>query len=202
MNGVYYPLAAAICEIVNAISRATEVRCSPETTPGSVYNLDALHRTATSHTLRFNPTSPSTHLQRNGRLFWATRFGNCPVRVLALHPELITIVARRAIHDISPIWRVSEYCRGPPGQRLESRPGTPSSTGARLVRGSGAADCRHACRRHRGRHALELSLDAVMLVEGHPSEESERPDGQLRPAPSSRRSTGPLSIRLSRPNPI
>src|SRR5215472_10175972 len=42
MNGVYYPLGGVICSIVNQNLRASGVRCSRETTPGSVYNVDAL----------------------------------------------------------------------------------------------------------------------------------------------------------------
>jgi len=42
LNGVYYPVGKAICEVVNRDLRTHGVRCSPETTPGSVYNIEAL----------------------------------------------------------------------------------------------------------------------------------------------------------------
>ena len=42
LNGVYYPVGKAICAIVNQDIRSHGIRCSPETTPGSVYNIDAL----------------------------------------------------------------------------------------------------------------------------------------------------------------
>jgi hypothetical protein len=42
MNGVYYPVSKAICEIVNRDLRTHSVRCSPEVTPGSVYNVRAI----------------------------------------------------------------------------------------------------------------------------------------------------------------
>src|SRR5215831_293155 len=41
-NGVYYPAGKAICQIVNRDFSMDRVRCSPETTPGSVYNIGAL----------------------------------------------------------------------------------------------------------------------------------------------------------------
>ena len=41
-NGVYYPLGEVICEIVNQNLHESGVRCSRETTPGSVYNVEAL----------------------------------------------------------------------------------------------------------------------------------------------------------------
>ena len=42
MNGVYYPVGKAICQIVNRDLRTHGVRCSPEATPGSVYNTGAI----------------------------------------------------------------------------------------------------------------------------------------------------------------
>jgi len=42
LNGVYYPAGKAICEIVNRDLSIDGVRCSLETTPGSVYNIHAL----------------------------------------------------------------------------------------------------------------------------------------------------------------
>src|SRR5215472_10034978 len=42
LNGVYYPVGKAICEIVNRDLGTDGVRCSPETTPGSVYNTRAI----------------------------------------------------------------------------------------------------------------------------------------------------------------
>src|SRR6516165_8364268 len=42
LNGVYYPVGKAICEIVNRDLSIDGVRCSPETTPGSVYNIHAI----------------------------------------------------------------------------------------------------------------------------------------------------------------
>ena len=41
LNGIYYPVGKAICQIVNRDLSTDGVRCSPETTPGSVYNMRA-----------------------------------------------------------------------------------------------------------------------------------------------------------------
>ena len=41
VNGNYFATARAICAVVNAAARG-DARCSPEATPGSVYNLDGL----------------------------------------------------------------------------------------------------------------------------------------------------------------
>src|ERR1700757_1294354 len=42
LNGVYYPVGEAICEIVDRDTKKYGVRCSAEGTPGSAYNLDAI----------------------------------------------------------------------------------------------------------------------------------------------------------------
>ena len=41
-NGIYYPLGEVICGIVNQNLHESGIRCSRETTPGSVYNVSAL----------------------------------------------------------------------------------------------------------------------------------------------------------------
>ena len=41
-NGIYYPVGKAICRIVNRDLATHGVRCSPEATPGSVYNITAV----------------------------------------------------------------------------------------------------------------------------------------------------------------
>ena len=42
LNGVYYPVGNAICQIVNRDLSTNGVRCSPEATPGSVYNVGGI----------------------------------------------------------------------------------------------------------------------------------------------------------------
>src|SRR6202007_2382253 len=41
LNGVYYPVGEAICEIVDRDTKKYGVRCSAEGTPGFAYTLDA-----------------------------------------------------------------------------------------------------------------------------------------------------------------
>ena len=43
VTGVYYPLGGAICRLMNADKHKTNVRCSVESTGGSVYNANALN---------------------------------------------------------------------------------------------------------------------------------------------------------------
>lgn len=42
INGVYYPAGGAICRLVNKARKEIGVRCAVESTPGSIYNINAL----------------------------------------------------------------------------------------------------------------------------------------------------------------
>ena len=101
LNGVYYPVGGAICAIVNEYVHTTGVRCSPETTPGSVYNLDALRSGELEFALVQSDTAFDAHTGKgavSGNPFPDLR------SVLVLHSELVTIVARaniRALSDLS-----------------------------------------------------------------------------------------------------
>ena len=58
LNGVYYPVGEAICQIVNRDLSTHGVRCSPEATPGSVYNIGAIQ----SSELEFGVVQSDVHL--------------------------------------------------------------------------------------------------------------------------------------------
>jgi TRAP transporter TAXI family solute receptor len=91
LTGVYYPVAKAICAIVNQDIRAHHVRCSPETTPGSVYNIDALR----SGELDFAIVqSDVLFAANNGRGAWLGHPFADLRSVLSLYPELVTVIAR------------------------------------------------------------------------------------------------------------
>src|SRR6516162_7711467 len=91
LHGVYYPVGKAICAIVNQDIRAHGIRCSPETTPGSVYNVDALR----SGELDFAIVqSDVQYAAYNGRGVWLG-YPFADLRsVMSLYPELVTVMAR------------------------------------------------------------------------------------------------------------
>ncbi len=100
LNGVYYPVGGAICAIVNEHLRATGVRCSPETTPGSGYNLDALR----SGELEFAIVQSDVAFDAySGTGSFADRPFPALRSVLVLHPELVTIVGRAGLQKISDL---------------------------------------------------------------------------------------------------
>jgi TRAP transporter TAXI family solute receptor len=91
MAAVYYPVAKAICQAIFSELRKQGIWCSPETTPGSAYNVEHI----VSGELEFA-------IVQSDILFSAYkgigRWEGKPVTglrsVLSLYPELISVVAR------------------------------------------------------------------------------------------------------------
>jgi TRAP transporter TAXI family solute receptor len=91
LNGVYYPVGKAICAIVNQDIHTHGIRCSPETTPGSVYNIDALR----SGELDFAIVQSDVQFAAyNGRGAWLGHPFADLRSVIPLYPELVTVLAR------------------------------------------------------------------------------------------------------------
>lgn len=90
VTGVYYPTGGAMAKLVNAGTAGHGVRLSVESTGGSVYNLNAV----SSGQLQFGMAQADLHYQAwNGLGEWAEApLGNLR-SVMALHPEVVTLVA-------------------------------------------------------------------------------------------------------------
>jgi TRAP transporter TAXI family solute receptor len=88
---VYNKVGRAICEVVNQDIRELGVRCSAENTPGSQYNVDAIH----SGELEFGIVqSDIAYTAYNGKGTFANRpFGDLR-SVAVLYPEIVTLMAR------------------------------------------------------------------------------------------------------------
>jgi uncharacterized protein len=166
LNGVYYPVGRAICDIVDRDINKTDVRCSPEETAGSVYNLDALR----SGDLEFGIVqSDVAYAAYNGEGAYADKPFRELRSVLVLYPEYITILVRegsgiRQIADLAgrrinvgrrgggafATWDAIETALGwKNGQRTQVTDLGPRAAGAALCAGE---------------------IDASILVVGHPSE--------------------------------
>jgi hypothetical protein len=99
-NGVYYPVTRAICGTIGPELRAQGIRCSPETTPGSVYNVDFVH----SGELEFAIVqSDVAFAASKGTGDWSGRPVADLRSVLAFYPELVTVIARKDanIHSLA-----------------------------------------------------------------------------------------------------
>jgi uncharacterized protein len=162
-NGVYYPVGGAICTIVNEDLRSSGVRCSSETTPGSVYNVEALRSGELEFALVQSDVAFAAY---NGE----GAFAGAPFRdlrsVLSLHSELVTIVARPEIHQL-PDLSGKRINVGPDGSGsrqtwdgIQAALGWTPAQAPRIVEMStdeiGGALC-------------SGSIDAALLVLGHPS---------------------------------
>ena len=94
-NGIYYPVGKAICQIVNRDFSMHSVRCSPEATPGSAYNIGALQ----SGELEFAIVQSDVHFAAyKGEGAWIGRPFLGLRSVMSLYPELVTVMARTDSH--------------------------------------------------------------------------------------------------------
>ena len=165
VGGSYYASAQAICEVVNRAERG-RLRCSPDPTQGSIYNLDALRKGQ----IDFAIVQSDWHreaFEGTGIYAGDGRFENLR-SVLSLYEEPITLLARRG----AGIYRAADLV----GKRIDI--GRPASgrraTIERLLAALAFAPENFA-------KVVELSssgaldelcagaLDATILVVGHPN---------------------------------
>jgi TRAP transporter TAXI family solute receptor len=93
VTGVYYPAGGAICRLVNRDRAKHGLRCSVESTGGSVANVNLLKSSeiefgVAQSDVQFNATNGQGQFQKDGAM------GDLRA-VFALHPEPFTVVARK-----------------------------------------------------------------------------------------------------------
>ena len=93
VTGVYYPAGGAICRLVNKGRKEHGVRCSVESTGGSVYNLNTIR----AGELDMGVAQSDVQYQAyNGTDQFTEAGANKDLRsVFSLHPEPFTVVARK-----------------------------------------------------------------------------------------------------------
>lgn len=103
ITGVYYPTGGAISKIVNKNRRRDRIRASVESTPGSVFNVNAV----ITNDLEFGIVQSDRQYQAlKGLSEWKRRGPQKTLRsVFSLHSEVVTLVASvdskiRAIKDL------------------------------------------------------------------------------------------------------
>ncbi len=164
MDGLYYPVGKAICRVAGPDLRAMDIRCSPETTPGSVYNVDAVQSGELELGLAQTDVERAAY---QGYGPWQGRPVSDLRSVLALHSELVTIIARADAH----IHAISDLA----GKRVNVGS---YGTGTRATWESMAMELG---REKMPAHLMELraeeaksalcdrDIDASLLIVGHPS---------------------------------
>ncbi len=93
VTGVYYPAGGAICRLVNKNRKEHGIRCSVESTGGSIYNLNAIREGELD--MGVAQSDWQFHAV-NGTAKFADVGANKELRALfSLHPEMFTVVARK-----------------------------------------------------------------------------------------------------------
>lgn len=94
VTGIYYPTGGAIAKIVNKLKKQLKIRASVESTPGSVYNVNAV----VSGDLEFGIVQSDRQYQAwNGLADWKRKGKQKDLRsICSFHPEVITLVASKA----------------------------------------------------------------------------------------------------------
>lgn len=92
VTGVYYPTGGAICRLVNKGRKTHGVRCSVESTSGSVYNLEALRKKELDFAIAQSDWQYNAY---NGIDYFVDQGANKGLRsMFSLHSEAFTVVAR------------------------------------------------------------------------------------------------------------
>jgi TRAP transporter TAXI family solute receptor len=164
LEGVYYPVGRAVCEIIDRDTKRNGVRCSAEATPGSAYNVDALR----SGNLEFGIIQLDiAYAAYRGEGAYADKPFDELRSVLTLYPELVTIMVRAG----SGIRQIADLA----GRRINvGREG--SGAFATWAAVEAALDWKADARitdlpADAASHALCTGeIDANLLVIGHPSD--------------------------------
>jgi hypothetical protein len=93
VTGVYYPTGGAICRLVNKTRKEHGIRCSVESTGGSIYNLNTIR--AGELDMGVAQSDWQFHAY-NGTSKFKDQGANKDLRaVFSVHPEPFTVVARK-----------------------------------------------------------------------------------------------------------
>ncbi len=91
VTGVYYPTGGAICRLVNKMRKETGIRCSAESTGGSIYNINTIR----AGELEFGVAQSDWQYHAyNGTSKFKDQGKFADLRaVFSVHPEPVTVIA-------------------------------------------------------------------------------------------------------------
>ena len=116
VTGVYYPTGGAICRLVNKTRKETGIRCSAESTGGSIYNINTIR----ANELEFGVAQSDWQYHAyNGTSKFAEKGKFEKLRaVFSVHAEPVTVIARddSNINNIADI-KGKRFNIGNPGFR-------------------------------------------------------------------------------------
>ncbi len=166
VTGVYYPAGGAICRLVNMDRKEHGIRCSVESTGGSVYNLNAIRQGELDLAVA---QSDWQYHAYNGTSQFEDAGPNKKLRaVFSLHPEPFTVVASKSsgiknFEDLAGK-RVSVGNPGS-GQRATAEV-LMDEMGWTLAKFSLAAELKAA---EQSQALCDGNIDAFFYTVGHPS---------------------------------
>jgi TRAP transporter TAXI family solute receptor len=92
VTGTYYPTGGAICRLVNKYKKETKIRCSVESTGGSVYNINTIKNGELDFGIA---QSDVVYQASNGTGKFEGKTIKKLKSVMAIYPELLTLVTRK-----------------------------------------------------------------------------------------------------------
>jgi TRAP transporter TAXI family solute receptor len=166
VTGVYYPAGGAICRMVNRGRKEHGIRCSVESTGGSIANLEAIHEKDIDLGI---VQSDLLYYAFTGTEIFSDAGADKKLRVLlALHSEPFTIVARKNTKiNVFDDLKGKRIYIGPPGsgmratmEELMAQKGLNSKDFAHIVDIKTSDQTRALC---------EGKIDALVYAGGHPN---------------------------------
>ena len=90
VTGIYYPTGGAICRLVNQYKKDSNIRCSVESTDGSLYNLNSIN----TRDIDFGIVQSDVLYQAQKEEKTKNDYSKLK-SVMAIYPELLTLVTRK-----------------------------------------------------------------------------------------------------------
>ncbi len=166
VTGVYYPTGGAICRLVNKNRKKHGIRCSAESTGGSIYNINTIR----AGELEFGVAQSDWqyHAYNGTSKFKAAGPFKKLRAVFSVHPEPVTIIA----HDKSGVNNITDL----KGKRLNiGNPGSGTRGTWEVLEealGWKRSDLRLAAEMksaETGQAVCDRKIDAYFWLVGHPS---------------------------------
>ena len=166
VTGVYYPTGGAICRLVNRDRKTHGIRCSAESTGGSIYNINTIRAGELEFGVaqsdwQYHAFHGTSKFEDKGK------FENLRA-VFSVHPEPVTIIAR----DDSGIDNITQF----PGNRINiGNPGSGTLGTYEVIEaamGWSRDDLKLAAQMksaETGQALCDGKIDAYFWLVGHPS---------------------------------